>query len=944
MLELLREAPAHTPSVAIVLALVLGALPSPMLSQPIITLEGIVRDDVRGVGRAEVRAVDSLTNERRTAIADERGFFRMLDLSPGRYSITARAIGYAPLTQSAHLTVGQRAQLDFVLLRSATMLETVEVQGDAPDMKIQRMSVSTAVTEQEIQNLPLNARNVMELAAVAPGIRSFRPVAGRSLPAAGALRDERAINLYLDGVEMKNLNTGNVVGSPQTGSPLPADALQEFRVFLNTYDAEYTRGAAYVMSAVTHRGTNQKQGSAFGFFQNRQLVGVTDFQRQIPNFEKPDFSRVQTGFTLRGPFVRNRLFYALSYELSDTDNFIAVVPGRPAHDPSFWDRYAGVFNAPNRNHTGLVRLTWALNDDNLFDAISSLRYMTGESLFGGTVAREAAVTQEYVVSTVKLRHRWLPAPRLANELSLQFVGWSSEDRPLTPGPEFRYPTLTIGRAGYLDIDETQLRLANRATYSIGSGPGSHLLKAGMEVGRVTAVQFSPQNGSGVFSFRSETAQPYEALLAVGFFHPETIEDARTSLVGLVAGAYLNDEWQISSRLTLNLGVRYDAELNTLGNDFTVTWVDDTTLNRRPELEGLLNKADRKNDLNNLSPRISLSWDVTGNRSTFLRGGFGIMYDRVPGLMAFAEQRSSDWRTYVFTNPGTIDPRELRARVVAGDVASNRPQVVLIPNRMESPQNRQWSLGVGAQVTRALTLNLDYIDQDVRKVAAPVNVNWLDRSQTSPKRVLSEAHGNIIVHGDFSRAKYRALLTSLSFSPDSSLQLRLAHTLGSAKAEWDVENTQVPAGAAEQFYAMQRTSGDERHRVVLSGMWQLPAGFSVSTIATAASPRPYKTWVGVDLNKNNLLEDDWIDGKRYRVPSAAWENWYRMVDVRVTKAFGIGRGARLSITAEAFNLFNTENYAGYFGVQRDPTGARPDFGTPSGIFATRQLQFGSKLHF
>ncbi|MGK2960808.1 MAG: TonB-dependent receptor, partial [Gemmatimonadaceae bacterium] len=744
---------------AIFVALVGMATSSEVRSQPIITLEGIVRDDAGGIPRAAVSAIDSLTNERRTASTDSRGFFRMLDLGSGHYVVTARAIGRSPLTQFVHLGVGQRAQLDFMLERSATVLQTVEVKEQAVQTEIQRMSVSTAVTAHEIQNLPLNARNVMELAAVAPGIRSFRPVAGRSLPAAGALRDERAINLYLDGVEMKNLNTGNVVGSPQTGSPLPADALQEFRVFLNTYDAEYTRGAAYVMSAVTHRGTNQRHGSAFGFFQNRDLVGVTDFQRQIPNFEKPDFRRVQAGFSLRGPFVRDRLFYALSYELSDTDNLITVVPGRPAHDPGYWDRYAGVFNAPNRNHTGLLRLTWAHSDGNLFDAISSLRHMTGESLFGGTVAREAAVRQEYVVSTVKLRHRWLPTPRLANELSLQFVGWSHEDRPLAPGPEFRYPTLTIGRAGYLDIDETQLRLADRVTYSTGNGPGSHLLKAGVEVGRVTAVQFSPQNGSGVFSFRSETAEPYEALLAVGFFHPETVEDARTSLDGLVAGAYVNDEWQLSSRLTLNLGVRYDAEFNTLGNDFTVTWVNDTALNSKPELEGLLNKGNRKNDLNNVSPRLSLSWDVTGTRRTFLRGGFGIMYDRVPGLMAFAEQRASDWRTYVFVNPGTVDPQELRARVVAGGVTATSPQVVLIPNRMESPENRQWSLGVGTHLTRALALNVDYIDQKVRKVSAPVNLNWVDRSQTSARRVLSLAHGNIIAHGDFSRAEYRALLTS-----------------------------------------------------------------------------------------------------------------------------------------------------------------------------------------
>lgn len=82
-----------------------------------------------------------------------------------------------------------------------------------------------------------------------------------------------------------------------------------------------------------------------------------------------------------------------------------------------------------------------------------------------------------------------------------------------------------------------------------------------------------------------------------------------------------------------------------------------------------------------------------------------------------------------------------------------------------------------------------------------------------------------------------------------------------------------------------------------------------------------------------------------MPGSAWRNWYRMVDVRLTKEFAVGRGVRASVIGEAFNLFNTENYAGYFGVQNDATGEpRPDFGTPSGIFATRQFQLGTRLDF
>lgn len=81
------------------------------------------------------------------------------------------------------------------------------------------------------------------------------------------------------------------------------------------------------------------------------------------------------------------------------------------------------------------------------------------------------------------------------------------------------------------------------------------------------------------------------------------------------------------------------------------------------------------------------------------------------------------------------------------------------------------------------------------------------------------------------------------------------------------------------------------------------------------------------------------------PRNAWRNWYRVVDLRLTKAIGVGRGAHLSLIAEAFNVFNTENYSGYFGVKRSATGEpRPDFDPPSGTFATRQFQLGSRLQF
>jgi len=930
--------------VAAAIALV---LPCVAHSQEITILEGMVRDDSGGVSGAMVVAIDSLTNERRRVVTNDRGFFRMIDLSPGRYSVTVAVMGHAPVAQHVRLLVGQRGRLDFTLERTATVLETVTVEDHhAGDPGISRLSVSSGLGARDIEQLPLNARNVMNLAVIAPGIRSFQPISGFSQPGAGSLRDGRGINMYVDGVEMKNLNSSNVVGSPANGTLLPVDGVEEFHVLLNPYDAEYTRGAAYILSVETRRGNNERHGSLFGFFQNQQMVSVTQFQRDVPNFQKPDFSREQGGFSLRGPVLRNRLFYAASYELLNSANYVTVIPGQPASNPALWDSYAGIFNAPSRNQAGLLRLTYSASERSSLEAIVSARDFTGESGFGGIQAAGSAIGQRYAVNTVNLRHRWVGLSGFANEASLQLVGWSNEDRPKVVETELRYPTLIIGHAdGIVAIHEKQIRAIDRFTYGFGSGPGSHLLKTGLEIARVSADQFSPSNRDGLFRFRTETGAPSDATIGIGFFDPASDRDALASLRGWVVGGYINDEWHPTSVLAVNLGLRYDVELHTMNNDFTVPWLSDSSLANHPELAGLLNRGNRRDDRNNVSPRFSFSWDVSGNQRTFIRGGFGIMFDRVPGFVPFGERLSATWRNYMFTNPGTTDPNELRNRVLAGGGTPAAPAMTLLPQRMDVPENRQWSLGVGTQLTRGLALNIDFVDQQLRHLFAPVSLNWLDASQTPARRVLSSAYGNIGAWGDFARGSYRGLLTSVTYSRDTATRVTLSHTLASAKADWDVQTIGVPASAARDYYTMQRISGDERHRFVLAGSWLMRYGIGFSTIATAASPRPYRTTVGQDLNKDTLLDDDWIDGKRYRVPANVWRNWYRVVDVRLTKSISGGRGSRVLVSAEAFNLFNTENYSGYFGTQRTATGEpRPDFGSPSGIFATRQLQIGTRLQF
>ena len=927
-------------------AVLIAALVAPFsagFSQTTIQLEGTLKaSNGEVIPNAQVSVSEPSTNTLRNTRSNALGGFRVLGLSPGRYTVTIRALGFAPESQNVELLIGQRANLVFSLDRAATELGSVMVKSEhMTNVEVQKTSVSAPVVREQIQNLPTIDRNIMTLAAITPGIKAFAPQAGRALPSAGAVPDLRFINFYMDGIELKSLFNGNLVGIPQTGAPLPQESVQEFRVFLNPYDTEYSHAGAYVISAVSNRGTNDTKGSVFGYMQNKDMIARTVFQKATPNF-----SRQQFGANVSGALKPDRLFYALNYEVTNTNNFIDVVPGRPAFNPAIWDSYRGAKKAPNLNHTGFGRLTYEQSPRSTFDAEWAIRKMAGESNFGGTTSQEAGIDQAYLVNVAQIRHRYLPTANSLNELSLQLVNWNHTEGQLVPGPQLNYPSLVIGTATFpLKLNERHLRFIDRASFTRDNWGGSHLFKAGVELSHIAADQFSPNFKDGSFRFGVDSSTvPNQATVGVGFPTTEGTADALAEASGWVTGVYLNDEWRLKPTVTLNLGVRYDAELNTLNNDFTVPWASDTAITNRAVLANYINRGDRKNDLNNFSPRVSFSWDPTGMNRTFIRGGAGIIYDRVPSFIGFQEKLASSWRTYTISNPGTRDVAALRARVVSGQIATT-PNIVLVKNKMQAPENRQLSLGIGHQMTPDLALNADYIHQDVRHLYTRLNPNYRDVTRNA--RNLTPKYGDIILWDDFGRAKFDALVMSLGYRRAAVLT-NLSYTLGFYNAEYDAVT--APAYPFRETYNMQRTAGDERHRFVLSEVATLKWGLELASIITLASPRPYAVTLGVDVNKDDNFADDFlpngsVTGERTARPDGSWENWYRNLDIRVGKKFFDGRGMTIRLTGEVFNVFNTNNVAGFFGRQKDAAGnALSTFGVPNAAFGARRAQVGTKVEF
>ncbi|MEO5904661.1 MAG: carboxypeptidase regulatory-like domain-containing protein, partial [Gemmatimonadaceae bacterium] len=664
--------------------LLTAAVAGPARAQNTVTLEGTVKSGGASVPGAQVAIVNAATNETLTTVTRANGEFRIIGIFPGTYGVTVRSVGFKPAGQNVQLMIGQRARLEFAMEKGAVELSAQQVTGQRiKDVEVQRLSVSSPVVQQEVENLPLNQRGILNLAAIAPGIKTYAPQSGRTLPSGGAAPDLRFFNVYMDGVEMKSLFNGNIVGLGQTGSPLPQEAIDQMRIYMNPYDAEYTRAGSYIISAESRRGTNDWEGSAFGFLQQKSFIAKNTFQTVVPNYD-----RYQLGANVRGPLMKDKLFTSTSLELNKTNFYLDV---NPTSGP--WTAFKGSFLAPNKNGTAYERLTFVQSPTVTYDFMGSARMLDGEGNFGGRVSQDGGISQKYRIFTGQLRRRdLLSSGNFVNEASLQLVRWNHDEAPLKPGPQFNYPGAVFGTAGFpLILRETHARIVDRATWNLNS----HVVKGGVELSRISASQDFANNANGTFTFLTDTSSlPNTASIAVGFTDPNSTKDAFAAATGYTTGVYVNDEWRLAPNFTLSTGLRHDAEFNTLNNGYTVPWASDPILQGLPDLAGFLNTGDRKNQLGNFSPRVSFSWDPTNQNKTFIRGGFGIIYDRVTSFIGFQERKNSTWRTYNFTNPGTKDPALLRARVISGQ--SGSPAPILVKEDMKTPHSRQMSLGIGQQ--------------------------------------------------------------------------------------------------------------------------------------------------------------------------------------------------------------------------------------------------------
>ena len=636
-----------------VLLLVIGA--APLFAQSSATIVGVVRDSGGVLPGATVTVRNVDTGLTRSVPTGGDGAFRFPALPVGPYEIRAELSGFRTSIRSGvRLLVGQEAVLDMVL-ELGSIQETVTVTGEAPLVETTTSALGAVVTAEEIAALPLEGRNYIGLTMMQPGVSESRTIANSAYPgiwfsSSGA--PPRSNGYSLDGADMRN-GTG-VTTSSVTGQTLGLDGIQEYRVLTNAFPAEYggVMGSQTVM--VSKAGTNQFHGSVFQYHRDRNLEAANYFDD--PD-ERTQFSRNNYGGSFGGPVMQNRFFVHGTIEYArvrrGTTNIANTLPAaahvdgglvpriHPAIKPlvdlyplpnATGNRYTFVFTEPASDLYGQVRL-----DANV-SATSTVfgRYTvtngdtTAATVFPGyethaeTRSRFLTLSENHifsptVVSTTRVSYsrpdahytadhpsQLLSDPRY-NFLPGEAMGIVSVGGVTDLGPSANFPRAFAGK-DYTASNDTNVS-AGRSSW-----------KFGVRVNR--AEQFVQQSFSrgGQASFANVAAflqglPNFTRAPSPGSFNSKTL--TFTSV-----GVYAQDDFKVSDRLTLNLGLRYEPQTRykeKFGRESAIR-------NILTDAEATLGPLFKNNTLDNVSPRLGFAWDVRGNGKTAVRGAAARLYD------------------------------------------------------------------------------------------------------------------------------------------------------------------------------------------------------------------------------------------------------------------------------------------------------------------------------
>ena len=828
------------------------------------------------------------------------------------------------------LTVDARLEL-------AGVEESVTVSAESPMLQARESKVGGVVENIQIENIPINARNVQELALLVPGVKPSKHFWDTKVrvPATGFGTAGRGqgIHFSLDGGD----NTDDAVGG--IVQQVSMDSIQEFEVVTAGMKAEYGRADGGVIQMVSKSGTNQFRGSFFEFFRDRSLNAKTQPEKEA-GIEKGPFRRHQFGATLGGPIVGDQAFFFVAYERLQED--VSTVLGVPAevealYDPAFIADHGGfgVVDQPYRRNYLTAKYTQQFNPRNRLDVRFALEKNASEGEVDSTkVTRDQTRTQTNDLWSLLGRFQTIVGGAALNELVVQVSDFANDQihdvEPDFASPRLTFPSLTAGQDSLAPeiTSQRKYQFRNDFSYSLKT----HDLKFGGSVLRIDPVSTdAPFFTQGVFNYANDGDPLDSALL---FRQAAPIDPFQNS--SAVYSVYLQDDWRVSESLTLNLGVRYDAEIGGLSN---VEYGASGSVLIEDPRSPFFGQGTLQDDKDNVAPRLGFAWDVGSSGKTVVRGGWGLFYAKIHLItttFTFVDAQDPQF-VFLFNppfGPNNIPPFDTLGAFL---IAQN---FILAPG-FELPRSAQATLGLSRQLTPTLALDVDYVHSVLRlNKGSDLNEPTIPFDDTS-RLFWPEVRGRLVITESIGRNEYDGLQVSARKRFANRTQFVANYTLSR------LTGTSFTIAECRDCIGDDRDVGplrsDTTHRVVLSGIFQLPGGFQVSALFQGESAHPLNAETVQDLNGNGQT-GDFVVGPNGEPPGRGnfrGDPTY-ILDLRVAKFFRFGETKNLQLMFEVLNLFNHVNWGRNF---EDVTES-PNFGMPTGELWTnqRQVQLGVRFSF
>jgi hypothetical protein len=951
------------------------------------TTTASIRGQVTGEGNAAaagatVVAVSGGTNQSFRAVTDAAGRYTLTGLRPGQYTITATGADGESVEQTVIVSIGQAATLNFTLAPAdasggegvGTETSGGEVVVTGSRLTEKRTSeIATNISQEQIRTLPQTDRNFLSFAALAPGVRYNDSETDRGFQSGAATASQ--VNVFVDGVSLKNkLREGGVAGQQNSrGNPFGQLAVQEFRVLTQNYKAEYEQAGSAIITSVTKSGTNEFHGEVFGQYTDRSLTEKSFIDKRDEN-AKPAFERKQYGASLGGPIIKDKLFFFGAYEGNDQDRAFNVRSNAsPAQRAAFeaasgrqLSDFEGAFVSPFRGDFYFGKLTLTPDDRQTFDLSFSRRDETDIQGFGGNTSYDYAENKINRVDTYLFKWAYR-GDNFINEFNANYLNYKFNPTSLNPGlPAFDYDQVILFGGKDSTRNETQegYTLRNDFTYT---GFDNHAIKVGGRV-EITDIEFA--NLAFIqpkFTFRQDIQNnldftfPAEASLGLG---SGVVRGSNTQI-----GLYIQDDWQVTDQLELNLGVRWDYETNGNNNDFITSAAAATALRSLPATpyfdpeNYITNGHDRKPFAGAIAPRIGFSYDLFDDGRTVVFGGAGRYYDRNNFNNTIDEQSRviNPIGTFRFSRDGaprggqqTVvwDPRymsregllELRATSTSG-----LPELFAVKNNTKPPVNDQVSFGVRQTVgvfQASVTGSYQRGRHGYTNLFATRGNGGLgpvDPALTA--RLAQLGYSNALIGYDGLDTRYKALFVTVdkNYTRTSGWGLNIAYTL--SKGEQNGNDLFSLDEVTPDAYGWRPRRGDERHRVVVSGIVDLPGGFQFSTLSTFGSGQAYPI-----TNNSNGTEP----GQREFLAGYPEKNCIKGVfafcEVNLTLANKIRLfNGEAEVAVDVLNAFNNKNFSGFdegFDNRINPdTGEASDpLNAPNAANATSLLTLPRRVQF